>query len=76
MSKEESAKLKKFRFDKNKDYDCIISLVSNKIIRNIQKVKKIIFNYFKKSLMLQLKKFTKLLEHLKKDTIKLMDIQI
>ena len=76
LSKEESAKLKKFRFDKNKDYDCIISLVSNKIIRNIQKVKKIIFNYFKKSLMLQLKKFTKLLEHLKKDTIKLMDIQI
>lgn len=38
LSNEESSKIKKFRFNKNKDYDTVLSLLSNKIIRSIQKV--------------------------------------
>ncbi len=42
LSYEESLKIKKFRFDKNKEYNCIIQLISNRMYRSIQKV---IFKY-------------------------------
>ncbi len=38
LTNEESTKFRKFRFDKNKGFDCILQLVSNKLVRNIQKV--------------------------------------
>jgi len=41
LTSEESMKFRKFRFDKNKGYDCILQLVSNKLVRSIQKVFKI-----------------------------------
>lgn len=43
LTNEEIAKFKKFRFDKNKEYDCILQLISNKLVRRIQKV--IYFSY-------------------------------
>jgi hypothetical protein len=39
LNPEESNKLKKFRFDRNKDIDCLIDLTQPVLVRSIQKVK-------------------------------------